>query len=64
MHCPVCQHPENLVLRTETRETVIRRRRECCQCRHRWTTFETSSDVSEKLNQIKEIVPKLADLIS
>lgn len=62
MLCPVCQHAENLVLRTDTGSDAIRRRRECCQCRHRWNTYETAADVVEKLNKIKAIVPQLADL--
>jgi len=42
MRCPYCQHPETRV--TDSREIqgggIIRRRRECLQCRNRFTTFE------------------------
>ena len=43
MKCPFCNHEESKV--TDSRDTVennaIRRRRECCQCMRRFTTFET-----------------------
>ena len=43
MRCPFCSHEESKV--TDSRDTVeinaIRRRRECCQCMKRFTTFET-----------------------
>lgn len=43
MRCPFCHHEESKV--TDSREAAeinaIRRRRECCQCMRRFTTFET-----------------------
>lgn len=43
MKCPFCGHEESKV--TDSRDAVeanaIRRRRECCQCMKRFTTFET-----------------------
>ena len=43
MRCPFCSHEESKV--TDSRYAVetnsIRRRRECCQCMKRFTTFET-----------------------
>ncbi|MDE3055658.1 MAG: transcriptional regulator NrdR [Verrucomicrobiota bacterium] len=43
MWCPFCNHPELKV--TDSRDVAegnaIRRRRECCQCSKRFTTFET-----------------------
>ncbi len=43
MRCPFCTHEESKV--TDSRDAVeinaIRRRRECCQCMKRFTTFET-----------------------
>ena len=41
MQCPYCQHTNSRVL--ESRSTAgqsIRRRRECLQCKHRFTTYE------------------------
>ncbi len=42
MKCPVCSHPASRVL--ESREvdegSSIRRRRECLECAHRFTTYE------------------------
>jgi transcriptional repressor NrdR len=43
MRCPFCSHEESKV--TDSRDAAeinaIRRRRECCQCMKRFTTFET-----------------------
>lgn len=43
MRCPFCNHEESKV--TDSRDAMeinaIRRRRECCQCMKRFTTFET-----------------------
>jgi transcriptional repressor NrdR len=43
MRCPICGHEESKV--TDSREAIeinaIRRRRECCRCEQRFTTFET-----------------------
>ncbi len=43
MRCPFCSHEESKV--TDSRDAVeinaIRRRRECCKCLKRFTTFET-----------------------
>lgn len=43
MRCPFCNHEESKV--TDSRDAIevnaIRRRRECCQCTRRFTTFET-----------------------
>lgn len=43
MRCPFCHHQELKV--TDSRDAAevnaIRRRRECCQCLRRFTTFET-----------------------
>jgi transcriptional repressor NrdR len=43
MRCPFCNHEESKV--TDSRDAVeinaTRRRRECCQCARRFTTFET-----------------------
>jgi transcriptional repressor NrdR len=42
MHCPYCEHTDSRVL--ESRSTgagrSIRRRRECLDCKHRFTTYE------------------------
>lgn len=42
MKCPFCGEPDSKVLdsRAIDEETVIRRRRECGQCGHRFTTYE------------------------
>lgn len=43
MRCPFCHHEQSKVTdsRNATDINAIRRRRECCQCMRRFTTFET-----------------------
>ena len=42
MHCPYCQHTDSRVLESRSTEggQSIRRRRECLECKHRFTTYE------------------------
>ncbi|NEQ76215.1 MAG: transcriptional regulator NrdR [Okeania sp. SIO2C9] len=42
MRCPVCQHTNSRVLESRSAESgkSIRRRRECLDCQHRFTTYE------------------------
>ncbi|CAD5978530.1 Transcriptional repressor NrdR [Planktothrix tepida] len=42
MQCPVCQYTNSRVLESRSAESgkSIRRRRECLQCQHRFTTYE------------------------
>lgn len=42
MQCPSCQHTESRVLESRSTEAgqSIRRRRECLNCKHRFTTYE------------------------
>jgi transcriptional repressor NrdR len=40
MKCPNCNEPESKVIDSRSLGDEIRRRRECIQCRHRFTTYE------------------------
>ncbi|NEP55708.1 MAG: transcriptional regulator NrdR [Symploca sp. SIO2G7] len=42
MQCPNCRHSDSRVLESRSTEAgqSIRRRRECLQCKHRFTTYE------------------------
>jgi len=42
VQCPICQHPNSRVLESRSTEAgqSIRRRRECLNCQHRFTTYE------------------------
>jgi transcriptional repressor NrdR len=42
MQCPYCQHTDSRVLESRSTEAgqSVRRRRECLQCKHRFTTYE------------------------
>ncbi len=45
MHCPFCRYADSRVIDTRTSDdgTVIRRRRECPQCKRRFSTSETAT---------------------
>lgn len=47
MHCPYCNFEESKVIDTRPTEegTSIRRRRECIQCKNRFTTYEKVEEV-------------------
>ena len=38
--CPTCRKSETRVVDSRDDESVVRRRRECLDCRHRFTTYE------------------------
>ncbi len=40
MHCPFCGQEQNKVIDTRESDETIRRRRECLNCRRRFTTYE------------------------
>ncbi len=46
MRCPSCSHPESKVVDSRPSEdgAAIRRRRECLECGHRFTTYERLGD--------------------
>lgn len=55
MNCPNCGHNTSLVLRTDpATQDMIRRRRECCLCFRRWTTYEMPANVVEEHSQMRE----------
>lgn len=45
MHCPFCRHPDSKVVDSRTTDDggAIRRRRQCTQCKRRFSTMETTS---------------------
>lgn len=40
MRCPSCQHPDSRVIDSRASTDHVRRRRECQDCGHRFTTYE------------------------
>ena len=40
MRCPQCEHTESKVIDSRESPDGIRRRRECLECKHRFTTYE------------------------
>lgn len=64
MICPICQHEHSRVLHTDADQAQIKRRRECCQCRHRWNSFEVPEaritlldDLLKRLGPVRELLP-------
>ena len=59
MKCPTCGYPDSKVVDSRpTEESSIRRRRECLECRKRFTTYEIVDEVPIfviKKNKMKEI---------
>jgi len=47
MRCVICRHEDTKVVDSRTAEdgAAIRRRRECPECSHRFTTFERIDEV-------------------
>lgn len=54
--CSVCGHHESRVTRTDGN----RRRRECTNCRHRWTTVEVDENRLERAEKAAKAVRALA----
>jgi len=57
--CPQCGEPETFV--TDSRPAIegTRRRRQCRRCNSRFTTYETTKDLSDLL-AIAEVIQRLA----
>jgi transcriptional regulator NrdR family protein len=53
MICPVCASGDSHVTDTRQVQNSIRRRRECCRCRHRWTTVEIMAAQFSEVERIK-----------
>lgn len=53
MTCPICGGDTKI---TDSRGNVesVRRRRECIDCRHRFTTIEMEVDLQQNLEKAKE----------
>ncbi len=51
MKCPYCSHLEDMVVdsRSLADGAIIRRRRECIKCQHRFTTYERVEEVPLKV---------------
>ena len=57
MNCPKCGSPSTYVL--ETRQTAsgsMRRRRECAECHHKFTTYEVNQKQWMVLTKIAEMM--------
>ena len=57
MSCPICQYGDSRVLHTNG----ARRRRECVNCRYRWTTVELAEGELRRLRRVAEVASDLTD---
>lgn len=67
MNCAICKSGDHRVVDTVEIAGAIRRRRECGECRNRWTTFERIEDtriVSVETTVIAAIRDSLSSLIT
>lgn len=65
MNCPVCKSEDHAVLRSRSRQDVIRRTRSCRRCGHRWATLEIAEvDLAadrERLARARRLAAALED---
>lgn len=56
MHCPFCRNPDSRVIDSRTTDdgSAIRRRRECPNCKRRFSTMETASLIVVKRSGLTE----------
>lgn len=56
MHCPFCHHSDSRVIDSRTSDdgSTIRRRRECPQCKRRFSTAETAALTVKKRSGVLE----------
>lgn len=63
MLCPKCNSEDSAVIDCRTRnDGKMRRRRECYDCRHRFTTIEVDIDDYENLKELAASLKKLLTL--
>lgn len=63
MNCPICDHSDHRVIRTDAKDGLVRRSRECLKCAHRWFTAEVPETVLERAAEIAEAWRHMRDAI-
>ena len=58
LKCPKCGDSQNYVTDSRSVDGGIRRRRECCACGARFTTYESAQETAKK-TLLRELAPKL-----
>lgn len=61
-NCPKCESRKSFVVDTRMTNKVIRRRRKCADCSHRWTTYESSIDFASVLASTRSMTRTLNEL--
>lgn len=54
MKCPECASRRSTIVQTKKIMGKVRRRRECTNCQHRWTTYEFDAAVFRTARQTLE----------
>lgn len=59
MNCPGCNASQVKVVDSRPMDSgaVVRRRRGCMECGHKWTTYEVDSDQLQFLKRDREMRP-------
>lgn len=63
MRCPICDHPDHRVIRTDAQDDRVRRTRECLKCAHRWHTAEVPETMIERAGEIVEAFARMRDAV-
>ena len=58
MTCPKCDASATWVIDSRPNKTMIRRRRKCGDCSHRWTTFEVAAGNAEIALRVGSLAAK------
>jgi transcriptional regulator NrdR family protein len=64
LKCPVCQHTDSSVVRTDQEAHYIKRRRQCSRCGHRWTTGEAPIEELQNTIKIKAVAAAAAKALA
>ncbi len=58
LRCPKCGDDQSYVVDSRSVDGGVRRRRECCACGNRYTTYESAQETAKR-TLIRDLTPKL-----
>ena len=62
--CPECGSSDTHIVDTRSIREAVRRRRQCRDCRQRWTTYEITAEVFERLSRRAQAYQRLCKAIA